>query len=44
MRGVTDETKNYIIIYSTIDHLRQCDSLPLAKDGTLEAKLDSIFG
>lgn len=25
-------------------HLRQCDALPLAKDGTLEAKLDSIFG
>lgn len=24
-------------------HLRQCDALPLAKDGTLEAKLDSIF-
>ena len=25
-------------------HLRQCDALPLAKNGTLEAKLDSIFG
>lgn len=25
-------------------HLRQCDALPLAKDGTLETKLDSIFG
>ena len=25
-------------------HLRQCDALPLAKDGTLEAKLDTIFG
>lgn len=25
-------------------HLRQCDALPLAKDGTLENKLDSIFG
>ena len=25
-------------------HLRQCDALPLAKDGTLEAKLDFIFG
>ena len=24
-------------------HLRQCDALPLAKDGTLEEKLDSIF-
>lgn len=24
-------------------HLRQCDALPLAKDGTLEAKLDTIF-
>lgn len=24
-------------------HLRQCDALPLAKDGTLEAKLDIIF-
>jgi len=24
-------------------HLRQCDALPLAKDGALEAKLDSIF-
>lgn len=24
-------------------HLRQCDALSLAKDGTLEAKLDSIF-
>lgn len=24
-------------------HLRQCDALPYAKDGTLEAKLDSIF-
>lgn len=25
-------------------HLRQCDALPLAKDGTLKNKLDSIFG
>ena len=25
-------------------HLRQCDALPLAKDGTLETKLDTIFG
>ena len=25
-------------------HLRQCDALPLAKAGTLEAKLNSIFG
>ena len=25
-------------------HLRQCDALPLAKDGTLEDKLDTIFG
>lgn len=25
-------------------HLRQCDALPLAKDGTLEAKLETIFG
>lgn len=25
-------------------HLRQCDALPLAKDGTLETRLDSIFG
>ncbi len=24
-------------------HLRRCDALPLAKDGTLEEKLDSIF-
>lgn len=25
-------------------HLRQCDALPLTKDGTLEAKLETIFG
>ena len=25
-------------------HLRQCDALPLAKNGALKAKLDSIFG
>ena len=25
-------------------HLRQCDALPLAKDGTLKDKLDTIFG
>ena len=24
-------------------HLRQCDALPLAKNGTLESKLDAIF-
>lgn len=24
-------------------HLRQCDALPLAKDGTLEKKLDEVF-
>ena len=25
-------------------HLRQCDALPLAKDGTLKDRLDTIFG